>query len=79
VKKLLMVLGRLVRAGNTVIVIEHNLDVIKNASWIVDLGPDGGDAGGEIIATGTPDQLAENEVSHTGRYLKAVLQSDARQ
>lgn len=77
VKKLLMVLGRLVRAGNTVIVIEHNLDVIKNANWIVDLGPDGGDAGGEIIASGTPDQLAENEKSHTGKFLKAVFQSQA--
>jgi len=78
VKKLLMVLGRLVRAGNTVIVIEHNLDVIKNASWIVDLGPDGGDAGGEIIAAGTPDQLAENEISYTGRFLKDAIQSDDR-
>ena len=72
-----MVLGRLVRAGNTVIVIEHNLDVIKNANWIVDLGPDGGDAGGEIIASGTPDQLAENENSHTGRFLKAAFLSHA--
>ncbi len=79
VKKLLIVLGRLVKAGNTVIVIEHNLDVIKNASWIVDLGPDGGDAGGWIIATGTPDQLAENKNSYTGRFLKAVLEADVRE
>ena len=79
VKKLLLVLGRLVKAGNTVIVIEHNLDVIKNASWIVDLGPDGGDAGGWIIATGTPDQLAENGDSYTGCFLKAVLEADARE
>ncbi|MCK4807280.1 MAG: excinuclease ABC subunit UvrA, partial [Candidatus Aegiribacteria sp.] len=79
VKKLLIVLGRLVKAGNTVIVIEHNLDVIKNASWIVDLGPDGGDAGGRIIATGTPDQLAENSNSHTGFFLKAVLRADSRE
>ena len=76
VKKLLIVLGRLVKAGNTVIVIEHNLDVIKNASWIIDLGPDGGDAGGWIIATGTPDQLAENGDSYTGSFLKAVLEKD---
>jgi len=79
VKKLLMVLGRLVKAGNTVIVIEHNLDVIKNASWIIDLGPDGGDAGGCIIATGTPEQLAANSDSHTGFFLKTVLQADARE
>ncbi len=79
VKKLLIVLGMLVKGGNTVIVIEHNLDVIKNASWIVDLGPDGGDAGGRIIATGTPDQLAANSNSHTGRFLKAVLQADAQE
>lgn len=77
VKKLLMVLGRLVRAGNTVIVIEHNLDVIKNANWIIDLGPDGGDAGGEIIAAGTPDQLVNSEVSHTGKFLRAAIQVNA--
>ncbi len=78
VKKLLMVLGRLVKAGNTVIVIEHNLDIIKNASWIVDLGPDGGEAGGRIIASGTPEQLSENRDSYTGSFLKDVLQADAR-
>lgn len=76
VKKLLVVLGRLVNAGNTVIVIEHNLDVIKNASWIVDLGPEGGDAGGRIIATGTPVELAENHDSYTGQFLKKILDAD---
>ena len=73
VQKLLLVLGRLVSAGNTVIVIEHNLDVIKNAGWIIDLGPDGGDAGGRVIATGTPEEVAANPDSHTGRYLAEAL------
>lgn len=77
VKKLLMVLGRLVRAGNTVIVIEHNMDVIKNAGWIIDLGPDGGEEGGRIIATGTPDQLTQVEHSHTGRYLSRAFAADS--
>ena len=73
VKKLLQVLNRLVDAGNTVVVIEHNLDVIKTADWIIDLGPEGGDAGGEIIAIGTPEEVAENEASYTGLYLRKVL------
>ncbi len=73
VKKLLHVLGRLVRSGNTVIVIEHNLDVIKNAGWIVDLGPDGGDAGGRIVTTGTPEDVAGCGSSHTGRFLAGAL------
>ncbi len=77
VKKLLLVLSRLVKAGNTVIVIEHNMDVIKNAGWIVDLGPDGGDEGGMIIATGTPEQLAGHEHSHTGRFLRQVFLEDS--
>ena len=77
VKKLLLVLSRLVRAGNTVIVIEHNMDVIKNASWIVDLGPDGGEDGGRIIATGTPEELSERSDSHTGRFLKKVFEADS--
>ncbi|OPL18132.1 MAG: ABC-ATPase UvrA [Candidatus Aegiribacteria sp. MLS_C] len=77
VKKLLLVLSRLVKAGNTVIVIEHNMDVIKNAGWIIDLGPDGGDEGGRIIATGTPEQLAEQEHSYTGRFLKKVFLEDS--
>ena len=67
IEKLLEVLQRLVDAGNTVLVIEHNLDVIKQADWLVDLGPEGGDAGGEVIATGTPEQVAEVEESYTGR------------
>ena len=60
-------------SGNTVLVIEHNLDVIKQADWIIDLGPEGGDAGGEVIATGTPEQVAEVAESYTGRYLREVL------
>ena len=74
IRKLLLVLNRLVDAGNTVLVIEHNLDVIKSADWVVDLGPEGGGAGGRIIATGTPEQVAANKESHTGRYLKHVLE-----
>jgi excinuclease ABC subunit A len=73
VRKLLAVLGRLVGAGNTVIVIEHNLDVIKTADWIVDLGPGGGPDGGRIVAQGTPDRVAEIAASHTGRYLAKLL------
>ena len=65
IEKLLEVLQRLVDAGNTVLVIEHNLDVIKQADWIVDLGPEGGEAGGEVIATGTPEQVAEVERART--------------
>ena len=70
---LLEVLHRLVERGNTVLVIEHNLDVIKTADWIVDLGPEGGTRGGSIVAEGTPEQVAETEASHTGRYLKPML------
>jgi excinuclease ABC subunit A len=73
VKKLLEVLHELVDAGNTVIVIEHNLDVIKTADWIIDIGPEGGDGGGTLVATGTPEQVADVEASHTGRYLKPML------
>ena len=73
VRKLLEVLHELVDQGNTVIVIEHNLDVVKTADWIIDIGPEGGDGGGEIVATGTPEQLAEIAESHTGRYLKTML------
>jgi excinuclease ABC subunit A len=75
IKKLLSVLNRLVDAGNTVIVIEHNLDVIKSADWIIDLGPEGGAAGGRIIATGTPEQIAEVPESATGQYLARVLRA----
>ncbi|MBD3647976.1 MAG: excinuclease ABC subunit UvrA [Pseudomonadales bacterium] len=73
VRKLLNVLNRLVDAGNTVTVIEHNLDVIKTADWIIDLGPNGGPEGGEVVAEGTPEQVAKNRKSETGRYLKDVL------
>ncbi len=73
IQKLLEVLNRLVDAGNTVIVIEHNLDVIKTADWVVDLGPEGGDDGGCLIAAGTPEDLADVETSHTGRFLREVL------
>jgi excinuclease ABC subunit A len=73
IEKLLEVLQRLVDAGNTVLVIEHNLDVIKQADWLVDLGPEGGDAGGEVIAVGTPEQVAEVEGSYTGAYLRGLL------
>ena len=73
VQKLLDVLGRLVDKGNTVVVIEHNLDVLKTADYIVDLGPEGGDNGGEVVAEGTPEQVAKNTLSYTGRFLKKVL------
>lgn len=73
VKKLLKVLHRLVDAGNTVIVIEHNLDVIKTADWIIDLGPEGGSAGGQIVAEGPPEVVAEVSASHTGRFLRPLL------
>jgi excinuclease ABC subunit A len=73
VRKLLEVLHELVEQGNTVVVIEHNLDVIKTADWIIDIGPEGGDGGGEIVATGTPEDVAKVERSHTGRYLKQML------
>ena len=74
IRQLLAVLHRLRDHGNTVVVIEHNLDVIKTADWIVDLGPEGGSGGGRIIAEGTPEQVAELEVSHTGRFLKPLLE-----
>jgi excinuclease ABC subunit A len=77
IEKLLDVLQRLVDAGNTVLVIEHNLDVIKQADWIIDLGPEGGEAGGEIVATGTPEDVAEVEGSFTGEFLRRVLPKPA--
>ena len=73
VHKLLQVLQRLVDSGNTVVVIEHNLDVIKSADWLIDLGPEGGDKGGTVVGTGTPEQLARNKKSYTGQYLKRVI------
>jgi len=77
VNQLLAVLHRLRDHGNTIVVIEHNLDVIKTADWIVDLGPEGGNKGGEIIATGTPEDVAKSKVSHTGRFLKPLLKAKA--
>lgn len=76
IRKLLNVLNQLVEAGNTVIVIEHNLEVIKTADYIIDLGPEGGEAGGEILATGTPEEVAELPHSYTGQFLKRILQRD---
>ena len=78
IAQLLKVLERLKEHGNTIVVIEHNLDVIKTADWVIDLGPEGGNNGGTIIATGTPEQVAELEHSHTGRFLKSVLQKAKR-
>ena len=75
VSKLLGVLNRLVDTGNTVVVIEHNLDVIKSADWVIDLGPDGGSRGGNIVAEGTPEQVAKNKKSYTGQFLSEVLNS----
>ncbi|MEP6808044.1 MAG: excinuclease ABC subunit A, partial [Chloroflexota bacterium] len=73
VARLLEVLARLVEAGNTVVVIEHNLDVIKSADWVIDLGPEGGAAGGDLVASGTPEEVARTRASHTGRYLRRAL------
>ena len=73
IEQLLVVLHRLRDHGNTIVVIEHNLDVIKTADWIIDLGPEGGAGGGEILVAGTPEEVAECERSHTGYYLKPLL------
>jgi excinuclease ABC subunit A len=73
VRRLLTVLSRLVDQGNTVLVIEHNLDVIKTADWIIDLGPEGGTGGGLVVAEGTPEHIATVDGSHTGRFLKPLL------
>jgi excinuclease ABC subunit A len=77
VKKLLEVLHELVDNGNTVVVIEHNMEVIKTADWIIDLGPEGGDGGGELIASGTPEDVARNPRSYTGVYLRNLLKNRA--
>jgi excinuclease ABC subunit A len=74
VERLLEVLGRLVDQGNSVLVIEHNLDVIKTADHLIDLGPEGGDGGGTIVATGTPEEVAANPDSHTGRFLEELVE-----
>ena len=76
IEQLLEVLHRLRDPGNTVVVIEHNLDVIKTADWLIDLGPEGGSGGGQIIATGTPEQIAEQPHSYTGQFLKPLLKSE---
>ena len=68
-------LQRLVDAGNSIIVIEHNLDIIKTADYVIDLGPEGGDGGGTVVAKGTPEEVAKCEKSHTGRYLKKIFDS----
>src|SRR5207302_7041454 len=73
IRKLLEVLERLVAAGNTVLVIEHNLDVVKTADWIIDLGPEGGDAGGAVVAAGSPEAVARTAGSYTGEFLAEVL------
>jgi excinuclease ABC subunit A len=73
IRKLLEVIQRLVESGNTIVIIEHNLDVIKTADWVIDLGPEGGDRGGEIVATGTPEQVAKVTKSYTGQYLRKML------
>ena len=80
ISRLLKVLNRLVDNGDTVVIIEHNLDVIKTADHLIDLGPEGGDGGGTILATGTPEEIAAHPTSYTGRYLKEILARDkARQ
>jgi excinuclease ABC subunit A len=76
--KLLAAFRKLLHAGHSLLVIEHNLDVLKTADWIVDLGPEGGDEGGRVVASGTPEQVAAVPGSHTGRHLRAVLEAAAR-
>ncbi len=78
IKKLLEVLHRLVDLGNTVLVIEHQLDVVKTADWIIDLGPEGGDDGGYLVAEGTPEEIAASNESYTGEYLRHILEDSSR-
>lgn len=78
IQQLLKILHRLVDLGNTVLVIEHNLEVVKTADYIIDLGPEGGAKGGEVVAAGTPEQVAKNERSYTGKFLRKVLQRNER-
>jgi len=78
VQRLLEVLGRLVDVGNTVVVIEHNLDVIKTADWLIDLGPEGGEAGGELVAAGTPEDVAAVPASYTGQFLRNIVSPRTR-
>jgi excinuclease ABC subunit A len=77
IHNLLNVLQRLTDCGNTVVVIEHNLDVIKMADYIIDLGPEGGDAGGQVVAQGSPEEITKSRKSYTSRYLKAKLKTDS--
>jgi excinuclease ABC subunit A len=78
VRRLLIVLHRLVDQGNTVLVIEHNLDVIKTADWLIDMGPEGGNGGGELVAKGTPEEVAKSEASHTGKFLADIFANHAK-
>jgi excinuclease ABC subunit A len=78
IKHLLRVLDRLVDLGNSVVVIEHNLDVVKTADWIIDIGPEGGDGGGEVVASGTPEEISLSKVSFTGKFLQPILAADHR-
>ena len=73
VKRLLSILNRLVDAGNSMVIIEHNLDMVKSADWLIDMGPEGGAGGGTVVATGTPEQVSKVEKSWTGKYLKNIL------
>jgi excinuclease ABC subunit A len=75
IQKLLTAFRKLIEGGASVLIIEHNLDVIKSADWVIDLGPEGGDAGGRIVAAGTPEQVSRNSQSHTGKFLERVLSS----
>jgi excinuclease ABC subunit A len=75
IQNLLRIIHRITDAGNTVIVVEHNLDMMRNADWIVDMGPEGGSAGGYVVAKGTPEEVAECRESHTGRLLKAIFKA----
>ena len=77
IAKLMRSFRRLLEAGHSIVVIEHNLDVIRASDWLIDLGPEGGDAGGRVIATGTPEQVAEVEESYTGQFLRRVLPAPA--
>jgi excinuclease ABC subunit A len=78
VSKLLIVLNRLVDGGNTVVVIEHNLDVIKSADWVIDMGPEGGHGGGLVVAAGTPEEISKVNSSYTGKFLKEILASNRK-
>jgi excinuclease ABC subunit A len=78
IQKLLAAFRKLIEGGASLLVIEHNLDVIKSADWIIDLGPEGGEEGGHVVAAGTPEQVARNPASHTGKYLARVLSQAAR-